>query len=149
MMATLMRKPLSMDDQLAAISGIVTPSKVPAGQKPWRPTETSGNAYPLSTKICIVCGSATMPERVKSHFVACMHANGNPMGAQWWHNFVDAPKQQNDKSHDRWDLHPRLALDHANMTQVLTVHLQWAQMVKCQGQRLSAPVKCIIGMGEP
>jgi len=98
MMASPLWDSLPLDDRLAAVSGIVTPSKVLAEQEPRRPTE---NSDPLSTKICIVCGWSTTPGRVKDHFVACMHANGNPMGAQWWHNFVEAPKPQIYKSHDR------------------------------------------------
>jgi hypothetical protein len=94
-------KAFILDDQLATVNGIVTPSKIPTGQKPRRPLEVSGDNGPPGTKICIVCGVATTPERVKDHFVACMHANGNPMGAQWWHNFVDAPKQQVDQSYNR------------------------------------------------
>lgn len=94
---------LPLEDQLAAVSGIVTPSKALPGQKPRRPIDASTASNDLGEgKICIVCGSFVKLERVKHHFIACMNTNGNPMGAQWWHNFIDGPKHAEvDESYHR------------------------------------------------
>lgn len=72
---------------LAAVSGVVIPSKVPAGQLPkqgcWEEDERT--IYP-----CSICGRMFVRKNhVQVHMSACVNRNGNPNGARWddaWRN---------------------------------------------------------------
>lgn len=73
--------------RLAAVSGVVIPSKVPSGQLPqqgrWKEDERM--RYP-----CSICGRKFAKKyHVQSHMAPCVKRNGNPNGARWddaWKN---------------------------------------------------------------
>ena len=94
---------VSVDQELVLLSGFVTPSKIAVGQKARQPTESAGSRDRQSaTKTCIVCGFLVASNSTRSHFVACVKVNGNPIGAQWWHNFVNTPgSAERDESYHR------------------------------------------------
>lgn len=72
--------------KLAAVSGVVTPSKRAPGEMPLKPPDTltrSNDKHSLRC-CCPICGAAfTRNYHVQSHFVTCEARNGNPNGARW------------------------------------------------------------------
>lgn len=70
--------------KLAAVNGVVVPSKRAPGEMPLGPPETrSSGKFPLNY-LCSICGAAFAQKyHVQSHFVSCVARNGNPTGAHW------------------------------------------------------------------
>ena len=76
-------------ESLAAVDGVVIPSKVLPGESPhqgnWE--ENEHTVYP-----CSICARKFKQKiHVKSHMTACVKRNGNPNGVRWddaWRNVV-------------------------------------------------------------
>lgn len=68
-------------DRLAAVNGVVIPSRLKPGQPPLQIDSVSseGRIYP-----CTVCRKKFARKlHVRSHFATCVRNNGNPTGARW------------------------------------------------------------------
>lgn len=92
-------------EKLAAVDGTVIPSKVPAGQQPWKHHLFDPDKAQNYSKSCVICGSGfSTTANVRSHFVACVMKNGNPTGARWHQNINYKPPQ------------PKLRLVHQSTT---------------------------------
>ena len=73
----------TMHDRLAAVNGVVIPSKNPPGTKPVIQISQAVDTDYLPYT-CPICKSLYgTPAHVKSHFPACVERNGNPTGARW------------------------------------------------------------------
>ena len=68
-------------ERLAAVNGVVIPSKLAPGQIPRQKiTDTSADG----TYACPICGSLYKRQyHVQSHFAHCVENNGNPTGARY------------------------------------------------------------------
>ena len=66
---------------LAAINGVMIPSKIPPGQTPNQGIWVAKEIY---VHPCSICGRRFFrKEQVKSHMPACVERNGNPNGVRW------------------------------------------------------------------
>lgn len=67
---------------LAAVSGVVTPSQLAPGQAPIQPSGSRSSGKNLLSRFCSICGAAFEKNYVQSHCKACVARNGNPSGAR-------------------------------------------------------------------
>ena len=69
--------------RLAAVNGVVIPSKVAPGDRPDQGKLI--NYVPGDQDIlCCICGRGfSSPSHVRSHFAVCVCRNGNPYGVKW------------------------------------------------------------------
>ena len=71
------------NERLAAVNGIVTPSKLAPGVKPPKSASHARDTTKLD-RYCPICDSAFGTNyHVKSHFPGCAIRYGNPTGAKW------------------------------------------------------------------
>ena len=70
--------------RLAAINGVVIPSRnAPNGGSP-ETSGTSSNIDPSANHVCPICGAGySQKYEVACHFVACVDQHGNPDGSCW------------------------------------------------------------------
>lgn len=84
--------------RLAAVSGVVIPSKVPPGHLPnqgrWDQNEMKKKIYP-----CSICGRRFVQRhQVQVHMAPCVERNGNPNGVRWndaWKNHASQAVSMN------------------------------------------------------
>ncbi|CAD6568604.1 MAG: hypothetical protein ASARMPREDX12_001594 [Alectoria sarmentosa] len=79
--AELKERNRNAKERLAAVNGIVIPSKLSAGQLPSQGTFERNERQ---KNPCIICGRKFVEKRqVRAHSVTCVKRNGNPTGARW------------------------------------------------------------------
>ena len=95
---------IEIEEKLAKVSGVVIPSKLPPGKTPLKAQKTRP-AKPglerLRIMKCPICSyTASRAREIRSHFLACVEANGNPTGARWddTFNFVPRPYRARRKT---------------------------------------------------
>lgn len=70
-------------EKLAAVNGVVIPSKLDPGTKP-TPQQSHADDQSYLSHTCTICKSRFgKTSHVKSHFPACVERFGNPNGARW------------------------------------------------------------------
>ena len=71
------------EEKVAAVSGVVIPSKGPLGEMTQNPiSKPSGRQH--WSYLCPICGAAfSMEYKAKFHFAVCVARNGNPNGTRW------------------------------------------------------------------
>lgn len=70
--------------RLSAVNGVISPSKLTAGQAPI-PGKGGSAANVVRDRQCPLCLVAYARDaNVKSHFAACVERNGNPQGLFWY-----------------------------------------------------------------
>lgn len=70
-------------EALAGVNGVVIPSRVPFGARPYRPISHARHNFAFDF-YCPVCGAGFgKKDHLKSHFPRCVAINGNPSGARW------------------------------------------------------------------
>ena len=68
-------------ERLAAVNGVVIPSKLPPGTIPVPRNHAASGDHRF---VCPICGSSSAHAyHVQSHFPNCVERNGNPTGARW------------------------------------------------------------------
>jgi hypothetical protein len=76
-------KPNKETERLAAVNGIVIPSKVAPGNRPHQGKQVNNDsdAQPVN---CNICGRGfSSPSHARPHFAVCVGRNGNPYGVRW------------------------------------------------------------------
>ena len=72
----------SQKARLAAVDGVVIPSRLPAGKSP--SCRTSYRSSDRHVYPCSICGRKFIEKgTLRAHFLACVKRNGNPTGARW------------------------------------------------------------------
>lgn len=70
-------------ERLAAVNGVVIPSRVAPGNRPHQ-GKTRSSFSGIEKYMCNICGRGFQyKNRISNHFPGCVDRNGNPYGLKW------------------------------------------------------------------